>query len=112
MFCAGPRREPTCRNTAPGASASANRITSSGIVAEKNIVCREAEGGSASAMRRTSGQKPMSIIRSASSSTKISSFEKSPTLLRMWSSSRPGVATTMSTPALRARSCGSIGTPP
>ena len=112
IVCAGPRRDPTWMNTASGASASAKRMTSSGIVAENSIVCRDADGGSASAIRRTSGQKPMSIMRSASSRTKISSFEKSPTLLRMWSSSRPGVATTMSTPALRARSCGSIGTPP
>ena len=80
---AGPRREPTCTNTDVGASASANRITSSGIVAENSMVWRADEGGSASAILRTSGQKPMSIIRSASSSTKISSLEKSPTLLRM-----------------------------
>jgi len=83
MVAAGPRRDPTCTNTEVGAKASANRITSSGIVAENSIVWRALDGGSASAILRTSGQKPMSIIRSASSSTKISSFEKSPTLLRM-----------------------------
>ena len=40
IVCAGPRRDPTCTNTASGASASANRITSSGIVAENSIVWR------------------------------------------------------------------------
>ena len=70
-------------NTASGASVSANRITSTGIVAENSIVWRDVDGGSASAMRRTSGQKPMSIMRSASSSTNTSSLEKSPTWIRM-----------------------------
>ena len=41
IVCAGPRRDPTCTNTALGASASAKRITSSGIVAEKSIVWRD-----------------------------------------------------------------------
>jgi hypothetical protein len=80
-----------------------------GIVAEKSSVWRLA--GSASTMRRTSGQKPMSSIRSASSSTSVSR----PSNLvpeRMWSISRPGVATTNGMPAARARDCGSIGAPP
>jgi hypothetical protein len=46
---------------------SAKRTTSSGIVAEKSSVWRSV--GTVVRMRRTSGQKPMSIIRSASSST-------------------------------------------
>ena len=87
-------------------------MTSSGIVAEKSSVCRAAESGSTCTMRRTSGQKPMSIIRSASSSTSVSSLSKPTVLLRMWSINRPGVATTMSTPDLRARSCGPMSTPP
>ena len=43
-------------------------------MAEKSSVCRAAESGSAATMRRTSGQKPMSIMRSASSRTSVSSL--------------------------------------
>jgi hypothetical protein len=87
-------------------------MTSSGMVAEKSSVCRAAQSGRAATMRRTSGQKPMSIMRSASSSTRVSSLSNLTAPLRMWSISRPGVATTMSTPDFKARSWGSIGTPP
>ena len=54
---------------------SASRSMGSGIVAEKRTVCRRA--GSLAITRRTSGMKPMSSIRSASSSTKISIERKS-----------------------------------
>ena len=50
----------------------------------------------------------MSSMRSASSSTRISRPAKFTDSCRMWSISRPGVATTMSTPARSARSCVSI----
>ncbi len=83
---------------------------SPGIVAENSSVWRS--GGSALTMRWTSGQKPMSIMRSASSRTSTCRRTKSVAPWRMWSISRPGVATTMSAPALRPRSCGSIGMPP
>ena len=63
-------RWPTCTYFGSRTISSANRTTSSGIVAEKSSVCRTA--GSAAMMRRTSGQKPMSIMRSASSSTSSS----------------------------------------
>ncbi len=56
-------------------SSAASFSTSSGIVAEKSSVCRT--GGSCETMRWTSGQKPMSIMRSASSSTSTSSGLKS-----------------------------------
>ena len=55
--CAGPRREPTCMNTASGASASANRMTSSGIVAEKSIVWRRSWGA---ALQRSCGRRARS----------------------------------------------------
>ena len=55
---------------------------------------------------RTSWMKPMSSMRSASSSTKISSFaEMHAVAAEMRSSRRPGVATRMSMPARSARSC-------
>ncbi len=62
----------------------------------------------------TSRMKPMSSMRSASSSTRISTLERSSVRCwPAWSSRRPGVATRMSTPRLRARSiCGLMLTPP
>ncbi|CUP79887.1 Uncharacterised protein [Flavonifractor plautii] len=54
---------------------STSPCTSGGIVAEKKRVCFWA--GSQPRMRRTSWMKPMSSIRSASSSTKISSRDRS-----------------------------------
>ncbi len=58
-------------------------MTSSGIVAENSSVCRAAQSGSDPTIRRTSGQKPMSIIRSASSSTSVSSLSNATAPLRM-----------------------------
>ena len=76
MLLAGPPADPTCTYFASRTTSSASFITSSGIVAEKSSVCRAAESGSVCTMRRTSGQKPMSIMRSASSSTSVSSLSK------------------------------------
>ena len=59
-----------------------------------------------------SGMKPMSSMRSASSSTKISTCRESTFFCCMWSSRRPGVATRMSTPRRRASICGLMLTPP
>ena len=67
---AGLLRWPTCTYFGSRTISSASRTTSSGIVAEKSSVCRIA--GIAVMIRRTSGQNPMSIIRSASSSTSSS----------------------------------------
>ena len=64
-------------------------------VAENNKVCRFA--GVADAMVSTSSMKPMSSIRSASSSTSISKREKLMRPRWMWSIKRPGVATKIST---------------
>ena len=68
--------------------------------------------GSSARIRRMSSMKPMSSIRSASSRTRTSTWPRLTVRLPAWSSSRPGVATTISTPASRSRSCGGIGTPP
>ena len=59
-----------------------------------------------------SGRNPMSSMRSASSKTKVSIFDSLIVPLSAWSSSRPGVATTMPTPLLNNLICGSILTPP
>ena len=76
MLLAGPPADPICTYFASRTTSSASFMTSSGIVAEKSSVCRAAESGSVWTMRRTSGQKPMSIMRSASSSTSVSSLSK------------------------------------
>ncbi len=49
---------------------------------------------------------------SASSSTVISTASSEACPLRRWSSSRPGQATSTSTPAARPRTCGAAPTPP
>ena len=76
--------------------ASASLRISGAMVAEKNMVCRS--GGSIDTIRSTSGMKPMSSIRSASSmtSTLQSASRMRPRSNR--SSSRPGVAISTSTP--------------
>ena len=62
--------------------------------------------------RFSGGRKPMSSIRSASSRTTISIAVRSMVRRSRWSMSRPGVATTMSTPRRSVRTCGMIGSPP
>ena len=66
------------------------------MVAENSSVCRRA--GSMPAMRRTSRTKPMSSMRSASSSTKASTWSSRRWPCPIRSSRRPGVATRRSTP--------------
>ena len=63
-------------------------------------------------MRLICGAKPMSSMRSASSSTSTSRSSNTTFCRSRWSISRPGVATTTSTPARSFFSCGSSGTPP
>ena len=81
-----------------------------GIVAENSSVWRLL--GTAFTMRRTLGQKPMSSMRSASSSTSTSTESRLTALRSMRSIRRPGVATSMSQPALILRICGSYLAPP
>mmetsp|Transcript_1230 Transcript_1230/g.3417 ORF Transcript_1230/g.3417 Transcript_1230/m.3417 type:complete len:246 (+) Transcript_1230:1297-2034(+) len=59
-----------------------------------------------------SSMKPMSSMRSASSSTSISTLLSTHLPLARWSSRRPGVAISTSTPALSAAVCGFMSTPP
>ena len=79
-------------------------------VAENSI--RWPRDGVASMIRRTSGRKPRSAMWSASSRTVISMVSSFTCPERMWSASRPGQATTMSTPSRSLVICGLAETPP
>ena len=72
------------------------RWISGGIVAVKNRVWRV--NGTSLQMRSMSGMKPMSSMRSASSITRSSTPVSSSRPRSKWSSSRPGVAISTSTP--------------
>ena len=80
------------------------------MVAENNSVCRSF--GSFATMLRMSWMKPMSSMRSASSSTSTSTWLSRTPFARMRSSRRPGVATSTSRPFIRSRTWRPIGTPP
>ena len=54
----------------------------------------------------------MSSMRSASSSTTYSTWFSTAVLASMWSSSRPGVATSTSTPLRSSSTCGFMSMPP
>lgn len=58
------------------------------------------------------GSKPMSSMRSASSSTRYVTRRRLVTLDSSISIRRPGVAITISTPPRRSRACGPLGAPP
>ncbi len=81
-----------------------------GMVAENSTVWRWL--GTAARTLRIAGRKPMSSIWSASSSTTVSTPSRRTTPVFMWSSSRPGVATSTSTPRAMARICGPGLAPP
>ena len=68
--------------------------------------------GRAARMRVTPGRKPRSAMWSASSSTVISTSSRRTMPCFIRSSRRPGQATTMSTPARSAATCGRWLTPP
>ena len=65
-----------------------SRVISGGIVAEKNSVCRVK--GTSLKMRSMSGMKPMSSMRSASSTTMICTPVSISLPRSKWSSRRPG----------------------
>ncbi len=88
---------------------SARRRISFEKVALKSRFWRR--GGSSARIFRMSRMKPMSSIRSASSRTRISTRDRSIVRWPTWSSSRPGVATTISGPARSARTWASKPTP-
>ena len=81
-----------------------------GDVAEKRTVWRSA--GVALRIVSRSSAKPMSSISSASSRMTVRTPSRSRLLRVRWSTARPGVATTTSTPRRRPRSCWWIGWPP
>src|SRR4030067_419621 len=90
----------------------ARRFISSGMVAEKRRVCRSL--GSRLSIFLISGKKPMSNMWSASSRTRTSSRDRLMVACPIWSSRRPGQATTISAPSLhqtvqyRQRKCGGL----
>ena len=88
----------------------ARSAISADIVAEKNSVCLFL--GSVATMRCTSRTKPMSSMRSASSSTSTSTQSKRRCFLLCKSSRRPGVATKISGILRSALICGCAATPP
>ena len=83
---------------------------SSGKVAENSRFCLT--GGSSAMMRLMSGMKPMSSMRSASSRISTDTWLNITVLLCTWSSSRPGVATRISTPLRSAAICAFMSEPP
>ncbi|MBV6475514.1 MAG: hypothetical protein MOGDAGHF_01056 [Rhodocyclaceae bacterium] len=103
-------RRATSISTGALSMVSASFLISSEKVAEKSRLCRSF--GSMARMRLMSGMKPMSSMRSASSSTSTSTLLKVTLFCCTWSSRRPGVATTISTPFRSASVCGLMSTPP
>ena len=96
---AAARRPPAARpRSAPGCCvyARASSPTSPSSVAEKSIVCRSR--GRRRTIRSTCGLKPMSSMRSASSSTRMRTLSSVTSLRSTRSWSRPGVATRMCAP--------------
>ena len=89
---------------------SASSLISSLKVAENSRLCFFC--GSTASTFLMSWMKPMSSMRSASSSTKISTWRQVERALLWWSSRRPGVATRMSTPRRSLSICGCMPTPP
>ena len=84
--------------------------TSAGMVAEKSADWRR--GCSAATIFRTGWMKPMSSMRSASSRTTQRVWSRRIERSAMRSVSRPGVATTTSTPRAMARTWALRETPP
>ena len=103
-------RRATSISTGAFSSRSAIALISSLKVAEKSRLCFFC--GSTASTFLMSWMKPMSSMRSASSRTKISTCERSSVRWPWWSSSRPGVATRMSTPRRSLSICGCMPTPP
>lgn len=90
-------------------------LTQSGTVAEnrRNCGCSTTVSCTQSRIQSTSSLKPISSMRSASSSTRHLSSEKSLRLpLSRWSMTRPVVPTRMSTPLRSCLACSEKETPP
>ena len=103
-------RRATSINAGAFSSLSARALISSLKVALNSRLCFFT--GMMASTFLMSCTKPMSSMRSASSSTKISTWLRSSVRCWAWSSRRPGVATRMSTPRRSLSTCGDMPTPP
>mmetsp|Transcript_80650 Transcript_80650/g.246531 ORF Transcript_80650/g.246531 Transcript_80650/m.246531 type:complete len:208 (-) Transcript_80650:688-1311(-) len=104
-------RAPTLMCTGSSLQMSrASRWTSFGQVALHMSVWRS--GRHCEQIFRTCGSKPMSNMRSASSSVRYVTRFRFVSPQSRKSMSRPGVAMTISTPSFRSCCCGLRGTPP
>mmetsp|Transcript_109785 Transcript_109785/g.319363 ORF Transcript_109785/g.319363 Transcript_109785/m.319363 type:complete len:211 (-) Transcript_109785:567-1199(-) len=110
---AAPPTRPTRSMTGWCRNESAMRTTFLGNVAENIMVWRPSCGMSArSTILRICGSKPMSSMRSASSSTRKVHCERVTRSRPIISSRRPGVATSTSHPRSSSRICSPKGEPP
>mmetsp|Transcript_126173 Transcript_126173/g.342544 ORF Transcript_126173/g.342544 Transcript_126173/m.342544 type:complete len:214 (+) Transcript_126173:501-1142(+) len=103
-------RFPICTWKASRRNSLARRRTLAGHVAVKNSVWRCL--GILARILRICGSKPMSSMRSASSSTSFSTRSRRNWLPSRKSLMRPGVPMTPWTPARSSRSCSCLGAPP
>mmetsp|Transcript_12981 Transcript_12981/g.37834 ORF Transcript_12981/g.37834 Transcript_12981/m.37834 type:complete len:216 (+) Transcript_12981:809-1456(+) len=90
---------------------STKALTHLGSVAEKSRIWRFSLG-KACRMASTSSWNPMDSISSASSRIRVLHLERSTVCRLMWSSSRPGVQTSRSTPARTSSHWPPKGVPP
>mmetsp|Transcript_2986 Transcript_2986/g.6776 ORF Transcript_2986/g.6776 Transcript_2986/m.6776 type:complete len:411 (+) Transcript_2986:268-1500(+) len=112
-----PPTRPTCSIAASTRKLSAMARTVLGKVAENIIVCRPPSAPPAgmsapSTICRSCGSKPMSSMRSASSSTRKRTLRSETRPRSTMSFSRPGVATRTSQPRSSSRICAPKGVPP
>mmetsp|Transcript_4049 Transcript_4049/g.7110 ORF Transcript_4049/g.7110 Transcript_4049/m.7110 type:complete len:254 (-) Transcript_4049:196-957(-) len=107
---------PIVTRTGRSRNSAASSRTSRGHVAENMAVRRPpaaAPGaGQAPMIARMSCSNPRSSMRSASSRTRYVTRRRFVVPPSRWSINRPGVATTISTPARRSATCARFGTPP
>ena len=114
MFSDVEPTRPTDKNTYSFKKSLASIWIFCGNVAENMSVWRSITPGisSPSTMRRICGSKPMSSMRSASSSTRKRTFERLMRPRSIISTRRPGVADRRSQPRSIWRSCAPISAPP
>mmetsp|Transcript_99270 Transcript_99270/g.281117 ORF Transcript_99270/g.281117 Transcript_99270/m.281117 type:complete len:338 (-) Transcript_99270:405-1418(-) len=103
---------PMCTCTGRRRKSKASWRTAFGQVALKSRVWRSAPRGQASTILRIWGSKPMSSMRSASSSTAKLTWPSQTCLCSRNSLSLPGVATMTWQPRLSHSSCSPFGSPP
>mmetsp|Transcript_63351 Transcript_63351/g.196584 ORF Transcript_63351/g.196584 Transcript_63351/m.196584 type:complete len:276 (+) Transcript_63351:665-1492(+) len=103
-------RLPICTCKASCRNSEARRRMAGGQVAVKKSVCRCR--GTRARILRICGSKPMSSMRSASSSTRSCTAFRLTAFISMRSCKRPGVATSTCGFSRIAWACGPLGTPP